>query len=1642
MRAPRFIDSDNTAYYGDFASTSNVNVIAIQGGLDFTGGTYIRSMTAGTSYQQHIQVRETNGYGSNTSMSGAPALGFHWSGVVASNIMMEASGRIAIYNNPGTSYENFIANNIYFTNYLYGNNKQALDTTDSYLRLNQSNAFTNGIYTPYNFRADGTIYVGGTTYYINSSTSNLNNLTLAGGVLTIAKNGTNSYINFNAQSNDPGYIRHYESSNTSRMFFNVSDDDGTNDYFAFGYSGNAETAIIYASGRIDAPIFYDRNNTGYYLDPASTTFINDLELTGTFEMGSFGIRNFTLGFANTSNQKANLEFDPGFWGWLEVEATCDYNYANRPGRVAKRYYLGLNPSNAQYANESRIVDVGGPTRGGIAFGDVVWTGSRYRIVIANRDNAANTYHIKVTVFTAGTGGRNLVTNTMTLSGVYTSDGTAYPDSYIYFNDNIGFGTSQPGYGIHVNRNQNQVAAFQSPNANTWIDIISTSRTWSLGSASSTSFTIYDRGTNTTRLELTTGSDLYIGGNMYAYRFYDRDNTGYYTDPASDSQFNTGTFNGRMKYSNYLVSNNNGGLMGDYNINSTASKVIWTIGESWPIGNMYGLGYEYGSGYDHHLAMRNNGTTYSRIGFAGGMYISGDIIASSISYGYSSMRSPIFYDYNNTGYYADFNDTGTSINVAGSVNHATYNKSATLVNASGTSSAGAAIAIQQVTPEGWTAIFADFEPYTGWGLYHDNPSNTFGITAEDSTNNLRSYTVPSRYSGNRTAYEKIRFDQASGHLYVGGNTYASAFYDRNDTAYYLDPNGTSNLGGLTLASNVATGRSSYGQGTANLVLLASSTYGRATIDFRSGVNYPSDGAQIYYETAQNASSGETSRLVIRTENDADDSILIRGGYVEVNTTTVDGGSTNPGFRVLYNGSARTYTYSDNTTEFGSFRAPIFYDSNNTAYFCDPNGRSRLSSMDYGDGSYYLAGGSWGYRHNTPYGYIEFGPANSGHAHIYTNLSNFYFNVYQMYLNGVRVAMYDYWVGNLYLGSAGNFYATIFYDSNNSGYYCDPDGTNRLNFVNSNNHYIQPGYMLYSDHGGWQGEYNKIQWHSSHMYFQNQSTGYFIFRTDSGAERAYINRSGDLWLGYLGWMSNHVNQSVRTDGSPTFANVYVNDWFRQNTSNGMYWQPYGRGFRSPEGAGNSYGHVSTYGGGRSGWYGWGIDSTHCFMSTTGDNVGVHDNRYSWIWYWDGGAFNVYRGYTYMVNSARSPIFYDSNDTSFYFDGNGTTRWQGTDDYSKMRIGLTGKGNFRRNNYTGDSNYWIGSMGWGTEDLNNVWNWGSGFFDTWSNPGNQPPGTSHWVGVQAAHYTCGYGCGYGWQLASGPVSTMYFRNTWSSFTGWRGMLDSGNYSNWAIARGGDTVGGRIYFQYDRAYYGTSTDSSTLQAYTSGNNGAFMSYHKGGYYAINLGLDGDNVFRLGGWSSRWPRMYWDADGATTVGVPYILRTNFDNYGSGGLWVSDDGDLVDLNDGYLALRASYGLRIHTGNRGGGATIALRYDGQIIASNNIIAYGSPSDIRLKENIKPLENSLEKVMKMRGVEYDWKEGTDEYETTRLRHDIGFIAQEVGDIIPDLVRAGDDGYLAIRDRGIPAILLEAIKELKAELDETKKELKELKEKMGFE
>lgn len=111
----------------------------------------------------------------------------------------------------------------------------------------------------------------------------------------------------------------------------------------------------------------------------------------------------------------------------------------------------------------------------------------------------------------------------------------------------------------------------------------------------------------------------------------------------------------------------------------------------------------------------------------------------------------------------------------------------------------------------------------------------------------------------------------------------------------------------------------------------------------------------------------------------------------------------------------------------------------------------------------------------------------------------------------------------------------------------------------------------------------------------------------------------------------------------------------------------------------------------------------------------------------------------------------------------------------------------------------------------------------------------------------------------------------------------------------------------------------------------------------------------------------------------------------------------------------------------LNSSGTFTVSGDIVAYGSPSDIRLKENIKPIESALDKVSKLQGVTFDWKNKSEDI--LDIKEDIGFIAQDVQKVLPELVRENDNGMLSMRHQGIAPILLEAIKELKAEIEELK-------------
>tara|TARA_S200002703_G_scaffold27218_1_gene23312 strand:+ start:128 stop:1516 length:1389 start_codon:yes stop_codon:yes gene_type:complete len=94
--------------------------------------------------------------------------------------------------------------------------------------------------------------------------------------------------------------------------------------------------------------------------------------------------------------------------------------------------------------------------------------------------------------------------------------------------------------------------------------------------------------------------------------------------------------------------------------------------------------------------------------------------------------------------------------------------------------------------------------------------------------------------------------------------------------------------------------------------------------------------------------------------------------------------------------------------------------------------------------------------------------------------------------------------------------------------------------------------------------------------------------------------------------------------------------------------------------------------------------------------------------------------------------------------------------------------------------------------------------------------------------------------------------------------------------------------------------------------------------------------------------------------------------------------------------------------------GTITADGNITAF---SDERLKSDIKTIDNALDKVMKMRGVSY----------TKQAERGIGVIAQEVEKIIPEVVHDGE--YKSVAYGNMVGVLIEAIKDLKQELDEHK-------------
>lgn len=668
---------------------------------------------------------------------------------------------------------------------------------------------------------------------------------------------------------------------------------------------------------------------------------------------------------------------------------------------------------------------------------------------------------------------------------------------------------------------------------------------------------------------------------------------------------------------------------------------------------------------------------------------------------SDMRAPIYYDLNNTGYYVDPASTSVLniINLLGRINitNADIRSNPT---SSWTGDPGA---------EGKIQYHAN-----RWYIVSDSSSDRivqFRRNGTDTSWIANDGTFNGSITGNAT------YSLNSTRLYATDNPYcygcAAPYYmymTYDGTRWFLQVSPATPSAVRVSYADVSGNTNSISSATGGAYTWTATNYFQSNLGSYSGV-LSSPPLQAFATGSNSAfmSFHRSANYAVNMGLDADNVLRIGGWSASADRWVLD--------------------MSGNNWTAGSMRSPIFYDSDNTGYYGNFASTSVLNTLQFGtstNNGRFTGDGTWGVRFYTDSGYIWFGPANAGHAHIYTDRPNFYLNA-PLTVNGSSII------------NTSDIRSSVFYDVDNTGYYLDPTSSSSLRTVGD----------WRSDSAAWTGEFSgKIQYHSNHWYLQ--AAGLLIFRNSGGSNVFTVDQSGNtttngfvrvsgntnLYLDYnygqsivgvyssvryqgvfamgdayklpidgtsagnlygIAWSypsaggaasnlnthgalilengaflaalsgsirarddmrapifydQNNTGYYLNPNGTSQLSYVLADDWFRPQGCTGVYWQSYGRGMWSPECEGNAYGNVTTYGTGRNGWQGWGIGSRHTFMSTGGDNVGVHDSGRGWIWYWNGSFTSFDFGYLQAAGSMRAPIFYDSNNTGYYVDAASTS------------------------------------------------------------------------------------------------------------------------------------------------------------------------------------------------------------------------------------------------------------------------------------------------------------------------------------------------------------------------------------------------------
>jgi len=895
-----------------------------------------------------------------------------------------------------------------------------------------------------------------------------------------------------------------------------------------------------------------------------------------------------------------------------------------------------------------------------------------------------------------------------------------------------------------------------------------------------------------------------------------------------------------------------------------------------------------------------------------------------------------------------------------------------------------------------------------------------------------------------------------------NIHAPAFYDSDNTGYYVDPASRSNLGTLVVNS-AAANSSGYGADFYGHLHMHNYEINYVSqLHFNDNVRFYDEGNDSYL----NFKWGDTGAGGIKfVDGDG-----LTHGWVFGDGAGGFGLLDKDGQWALYtNGASELQLRSNDNIEFivynsytyspGSSRAPIFYDSDDTNYYVDPTGNSKLKYIASGDAgvlasgygitSYdskrYLIGFKNSSATGTNYPWLVHDDISGGSGFI-------------VHFNGVGDKMTLNELGSL--TATGDMRAPIFYDSDNTGYYVNPAGRSQLGFATFDGYDGLTGDNTRSTVGVSIGRYNSeysyielassnasnLSWidfskadgndywhrirgyHGYLAFWGAQNEEFRIYSTYTlalGSSRAPIFYDSDN----TNWYVNPASTST-TDPSGKFAQyVQIGDSATYNSNDGTW----GARLNVTDNVHARIDVAQDANSMRSTWYAHTGNTGPIFGSLTAHPMRMMYNG-SEVGFWNSTELQ-------HSSSVRAPIFYDSDNTGYYlnpqsFSNLGSIKLNeviSSSDVGDARIGR---------NYAYNT---LELKGYGAEMMIGAGNTALHInYRYCNNTANtsQTPQDWYWKAGTSTTYSNHYwGNGYGLSSLRAPIfydhdNTSYYVDPHSSGTSIsvRGVIQ--NPSIWI--NDGDNYNG---YDENIRLFNPPNGVSTIAFSASGTSGTpttsilgfsdrfetrigstWRTRLYGGYLEVNghanatLFYDSNNTAYYGNFADTNNSIVLSGGikfGSTNaesqggfIGRHEVLATDLypspiysigSNYRPSGTGLSNHYGVGygHTNASFYGLTGQNGWGFYVSDAGVARVQLGASNGTISCTGDVVAYAS--DGRLKENIKPIENALDKINKINGVYYDWVENiTEEYDFHPSKmHEVGVIAQEVQKVLPEVV-----------------------------------------------